>query len=128
MEKTFDFWNDHSRTFLTMAYQWDRRIPMEKPDGYGLKTGDCGDTVTIFLAVKNSIISQVTFEIQGCINTNACCNALAELVEGKNIEQSWEISPHDIIEMLETLPPDHHHCAELTVGTFYLALADLRSR
>jgi len=27
---------------------------------------------------------------------------------------------------LETLPPDHFHCAELAVGAFYLALAHLR--
>jgi len=40
------------------------------------------------------------------------------------MEESWDISPQDIIEFLETLPVDHHHCADLTVGTFYLALAD----
>lgn len=126
MEKKFDFWNDHSDTYLSMAYLWDRRMAMEEPDGCGRKTGECGDTVTIYLAIKNGLINRVCFEIEGCINTNASCNALAVLVEGKKIEQAWEVNPTDIIEMLETLPLDHHHCAELTVGTFYLALADCR--
>jgi hypothetical protein len=34
----------------------------------------------------------------------------------------------DIICFLETLPEDHHHCAELTAGAFCLALADYNER
>jgi len=126
--KQFDFWQDHSETFLTMAYLWDRRKAMEQPDGCGRKTGDCGDSITLYLRIREDIIDQVTFELAGCLNTNACCNALAVLVEGKKMEESWDISPQDIIEFLETLPVDHHHCADLTVGTFYLALADYNEK
>ena len=126
MEKPFDFWNDHSDTYLTMAYLWDRRQAMITADGCGRKTGDCGDTITIYLALKDGILNEVNFELEGCINTNACCNALAVLVEGKKVEKCWDITPSDIIDMLETLPLDHLHCAELTVGTFYLALADCK--
>ncbi len=128
MGKQFDFWQDHSETFLTMAYLWDRRKAMEQPDGCGRKTGDCGDSITLYLRIREDIIDQVTFELAGCLNTNACCNALAVLVEGKKMEESWDISPQDIIEFLETLPVDHHHCADLTVGTFYLALADYNEK
>lgn len=124
MKRPFDLWNDHSDTFLTMAYLWDRRKILEQPNGYGRKTGDCGDSITIYLATEKGVISQVNYELEGCINTNACCNALATLVEGKEIEQCWEITPNDIIHILETLPIDHYHCAELTVGTFYLALTN----
>ncbi len=124
IKRQFDFWRDHSDNFLTMAYLWDRRTALEQPDGCASKTGDCGDTVTIYLAITHGIIHQVTFELEGCINTNACCNTLAQLAEGQTVEQAWNITPNDIINFLETLPPDHHHCAELTVGTFFLALAD----
>jgi nitrogen fixation protein NifU and related proteins len=124
MGRQFDFWQDHSDTFLTMAYLWDRRKVLEQPDGYGRKTGDCGDTISIYLAIKNGCISQVNFELEGCLNTSACCNALAVLVEGKTLEQAWTLTPNDIICFLETLPIDHHHCAELTAGALYLALAD----
>ena len=128
MVQQFDFWQDHSEIFLTMAYLWDRRKPMEHPDGYGKKTGDCGDTITMYLAIENDVIDQVTFELEGCINTNACCNALAAMVEGKTAEQSWNITPQDLIGFLKTLPQDHYHCAELAVGTFYLALAHWSAR
>lgn len=101
---------------------------MEKPDGYGKKTGDCGDTITMYLSVEDGVIREVNFELDGCINTNACSNALAALVEGKKVEQGWDVSPSDLIDFLETLPEDHHHCAELAIGTFYLALADYNEK
>ena len=126
MEKPFDFWQDHSETFLIMANLWNRRKGMAHPDGRAKKTGDCGDTVTIYLSLENGVIREVNYELEGCLNTNACCNALAALVEGKTVEQSWDIVPEDIIKLLETLPIDHHHCAELTVGAFFLALADCK--
>ncbi len=128
MAKDFDFLQDHSDTFITMAYSWDRRIALKEPDGFGKKTGDCGDTISMYLAVEKDCLKHVQFEIEGCINTSACCNALAEIIEGKTIEEGWNLSPEMIIDYLETLPADHHHCAELAVGAFYLALADCRDK
>jgi len=124
MKKPFDYWQDHSETFLIMANRWDKRKTVDQPDGYGKKTGDCGDTVTVYLSIKNGVISEINYELEGCTNTNACCNALAALAGQKMVEQAWEVTPKNIIDLLETLPVDHHHCAELTIGTFYLALAD----
>lgn len=124
MDKQFDFWQDHSDTFLTMAYLWDRRSATKNPDGFGQKTGECGDTIALYLRIDNDVISEVAFEIEGCLNTNACCNALAVHIEGQETDNCWDISTETLINFLETLPADHYHCAELTIGTFYLALAD----
>ncbi len=128
MGKQFDFWQDHSEIYLTMAYLYDRQTTLQNPDGFGRKTGDCGDTITLYLRIREDIINEVTFELSGCLNTNACCNALAVLVEGKKANQCWDITPNTLIHYLETLPLDHHHCAELTIGTFYLALADYNDK
>jgi len=124
MAEKFDFWQDHSEQFLVMANLWDRRMVPEKYAGSGRKTGDCGDTITMYLSVHEGIVMRLNFELDGCMNTNACSNALAVLIEGKSIEECWNITPTDIIDFLVTLPADHHHCAELAVGTLYLALAD----
>ena len=99
---------------------------IENPDGYGKKIGACGDTVEIFLTVRRDRIQSVSFDLDGCMNTNACCNTLAHLAEGKTIEEAWEIRPEDVVDYLETLPPNDTHCAELTVGAFYLALTNCR--
>ena len=42
------------------------------------------------------------------------------------MDEAWEITPETVANFLETLPADHYHCAELAVGTLYLALSDTR--
>jgi len=43
-----DFWQNHSRMFLEMAFRADYRERPYQADGYGIKTGDCDDTVEFF--------------------------------------------------------------------------------
>ena len=69
-------------------------------------------------------IQSVAYQTNGCLHTNACANTVANLVEGKTINEAWEITPETVIDFLETLPAEHFHCAELAVGALYRALAD----
>ena len=120
----FNFFQDHSLNYLEMALRTDRQAKIEKPDGYGKRTGVCGDTVEIFLQIREDTIGSFAFLTNGCLNTTACCNAVAHLVEGNSLENAWRLTPEDVVAYLETLPPDHIHCAELAVGALYLALSD----
>jgi nitrogen fixation NifU-like protein len=122
----FNYWQDHSDHYLEMAHRTDRCERIERPDGYGKRTGDCGDTVEIYLSIKQGRIQAVSFQTDGCMNTSACANTVAELAEGKTVATAWEITPEDVIDYLETLPSQNFHCAELAVGALYLALADYR--
>ena len=126
--KPFDFWQVHSRQFLEMALGHERRERVVKPDGYGKRTGDCGDTVEFFLNTAKDRIRSVSYLTDGCLNTNACANTVAHLIEGKSIEAVWEITPEAVIAYLQTLPPESRHCAELAVGALYKALADLTEK
>ncbi|HEX5680587.1 MAG TPA: iron-sulfur cluster assembly scaffold protein [Desulfobacterales bacterium] len=127
-EKPFDFLQDHSTAFLEMAFATDRMEPLEDPDGEARHTGDCGDTVTMSLKLGGGVIARVAFQVQGCLNTVASSNAVAELVEGRSPAEAWEVTPERVIDFLQTLPPGHHHCAELAVGALHRALADMRSK
>ena len=118
-----DFWQSHSLTFLEMAFRTDRQECLRKADGHGKKTGDCGDTVEFYLILNGDRIETLSYAINGCVNTNACANAIIELVEGKTIDQAWEIQPENVSDYLESLPENHFHCAELAVGALYLTLA-----
>ena len=121
-----DFLKDHSLKYIEMALSTDHIEKVTHPDGYWTRTRGCKNTVEIFLTSVNNILKSVSFWVQGCMNTVACCNALVKLCEGKTIEEAWCISPEKITDFLETLPRDHFHCAELAVGALYLALADLK--
>ena len=110
-----------------MALRTDRRRRPAQPDGYGKNTGQCGDTVEIFLVAPHDRIKAVFYDTDGCGATNACANAVAEMVTDAKIGAAWQVSPEVICTFLETLPAGHHHCAELAAGALYRALVDLRT-
>lgn len=120
------FLQDTSARYLEMAYRTDKRECSKNPDGYGKRTGRCGDTIEIFLTVSDKRIQTVSFDIDGCLNTNACANTVVLLAEGKTIEQAWKIMPEDVVDYLGILPPEDTHCAELAAGALYLALSDFQ--
>lgn len=122
-KEEFDFWQDHSTNYLKMAFGHDHQEIIHNPDGVGERTGECGDTVKIFLSVNSGIIQAVSFDNNGCLNTNACANAVAILIEGRSLSKAWKLTPEDVAGYLKTLPKDHFHCAELVVGALYLALS-----
>lgn len=115
-----------SAHYLEMATRTDKRRKIIDPDGYGKRTGECGDSVEMFLIVRKNIIHSVSFITDGCINTHACANCVAFLAEGKSILEAWEITPEKVIDFLETLPEENIHCAELAAGAFYLALVNFQ--
>jgi nitrogen fixation NifU-like protein len=115
---------EYSKRFIDMASRTSRLGILASPDGYGKGVSDCGDTIELYLSVRDELIETVFFQIQGCLNTNACANALSILIEGKTIADSWRIQPEDLVDYLETLPPDHSHCADLVLAAFHRALND----
>ena len=127
-EKPFDFLQDHSghvpgnglryRPHGTVGGPGRRRPSHRRLRGYGLHVAQA--------ARRGDRAGGV--QVQGCLNTVASANAVAALVEGRPLAEAWEITPERVIELLETLPRGHHHCAELAVGALYRALADLRSK
>lgn len=126
--ETSDFYNSHSRQFLVMAFKHDEREIPKQPDGYGKRTGDCGDTVEIFLTVADGTVKQVNYQADGCIHTRACCNTLVYLAEQRSVEEAWKIVPENIADFLATLPQDHFHCAELAIGALYLSLRNYQEQ
>lgn len=114
----------HSKQYLEMAFGHEKRKRLSNPDGYGSRTGDCGDSVAFFLRIEDDRIFQAFFDIKGCLNTAACANTVSFLSEDRTIEEAWEITVEDIIAHLKTLSPEHHHCAELAAGAFFLALSN----
>ena len=123
-----NFWMNHSEEFLEMATDGSFNERLFKPDGYGKNLGDCGDTVEIFLHVKEGLIIDAAFDIDGCVNTYACANTVANKVRGITLEEAWDLTPETVIDYLKTLPEANHHCAELAVGALYLALSDVEKK
>ena len=114
----------YCRRHIEMALKNDYRRAVEQPDGYGKNTGECGDTIEIYLVLQDDIIQGVYYLTNGCLDTNACANAVIKMATGKAVADAWHITPEDIVTYLSTLDHHHHHCAELAVGALYHALTD----
>jgi nitrogen fixation NifU-like protein len=107
-----------------MAFRTDRHKRPDHPSGVGRNVGACKDSITMFVMVRDEKIQEIAYELDGCLNTNACANTVAEIVEGHDLESAWKITAEMVASYLQSLPGDHFHCAELAVGALYKALTD----
>jgi nitrogen fixation protein NifU and related proteins len=119
-----NFWQDHSLNYLEMAFRTDRMEAPHHSDGHGKKVRECGDSIEFFINIQEDRICKASYMTNGCLNTNACANTVVNLIEGKTIFEAWKVTPEKVAEYLQTLPKDHFHCAELSVGALYLSLAN----
>lgn len=121
-----DLWQTHAIRFLECAFRSDRHERLQQADGHGQKRRECGDTVEIFVMLKGETLQHIAYTLNGCINTNACVNALIDLAQGQPLHRALQITPRQVADYLQSLPDHEFHCAELAVETFRLALADAR--
>ena len=94
----------------------------------GKKASACGDSIEFFLLIRNDRIETISYALNGCINTNACANAVIELADGKRVAEAFAITPLQVDALLESLGKDHFHCAQLAVAALNAALMDAREK
>jgi nitrogen fixation NifU-like protein len=114
----------YSETVLDHAMNPRNVGKMENADGFAAVTGPCGDTVEIWLRVKNDIIFKATFMTDGCGTTIAAGSMVTELVKGETISRILGISQEDVLKALGGLPEESEHCALLAVNTLKEAVKD----
>ncbi|VFU14009.1 NifU-like protein [anaerobic digester metagenome] len=93
-------------------------------DGFSQEFGEEGDSMAIWVNVKDSRIDRATFWTDGCGAYIACGSMLTELAKSQTIEEASRIEPQDLINALEGLPDGHLHVANLAVHTLREALKD----
>ena len=98
---------------------------MENPDGYAKVKGSCGDTMEMFIRMKDERIVECTFQTDGCGTTIACGSIASEVAQNKTFTQGLAlISTDEILKRLGGLPESDVHCAQLASETLRRALAD----
>jgi len=97
---------------------------MEDADGFGKVTGPCGDTMEIWLKIKNAILVETTFLTDGCGTSISAGSMLTELARGKSIPEALKITQQDVLDALGGLPQESVHCALLAANTLGEALKD----
>jgi nitrogen fixation NifU-like protein len=101
---------------------------MEQPDGHARITGPCGDTVDMYLRIRDGKIEAAKFITDGCMFSIAACDAAARLASGQTLDRRLCLDQRAVIDHLNGLPEDHAHCALLAVTTLQKAVSDYVSK
>ena len=94
------------------------------PDGFGRITGPCGDTMEIYLKVRDDKVINASFWTDGCGPSIASGSMVTEMAKLMNISEAQRISQHDVLAALGGLPEESEHCALLAANTLKEAIKD----
>ena len=96
------------------------------PDHVAEMTGTCGDTMKIFLKIKDNIIVDATYQVLGCPGAVASAMAIVDLIKMKSIDFAKTITDGDVFKKLEDIPAKKHHCIQLSVKTLHKAIEEYK--
>lgn len=77
---------------------------------------NCGDSLTVYIKVKDNKISDIRFLVFGCVAAIATSSMATELVKGKTLEEAQKLTDQDITDALGGLPENKLHCSVLGAG------------
>jgi nitrogen fixation NifU-like protein len=97
---------------------------MPTPDGFARVTGPCGDTMEIYLKVKEGKVINASFWTDGCGPSIASGSMITEMAKRMTINEARRISQHDVLAALGGLPDESEHCALLAANTLREAIKD----
>lgn len=71
----------------------------------------CGDSLKIYLKIKDNIVTDAKFQTFGCGSAVASSSVLTEMVIGKTLDEVRKITNKDIADELDGLPQEKMHCS-----------------
>ena len=101
---------------------------LDEYDGFADYTGPCGDTMQIWLKVKDGNIDNATFMTDGCGTSIASADMITELARGKSVDEARKIDQQKVLDALDGLPEESEHCALLAERTLKQALDNYNER
>ncbi|MCG7844391.1 MAG: iron-sulfur cluster assembly scaffold protein [Methanomassiliicoccales archaeon] len=119
---------DYSETTIDYFMNPRNLGPMKEADGSGKVTGPCGDTMNIWIKVKDGVIDKASFTTDGCGTSIAAASMVTVLATGKTLEEASGIGQNDVLSALGGLPTENEHCAALASRALRAAIKDLGSR
>ena len=101
---------------------------MDSPDAIG-KASLAGRApyVTIYLQVRQGVVTKAMFQTFGCGVSIACCSVLTEMITGRALIDCRSLTGESLIETLAGIPPEKQFCADMAIDALQDALANLPS-
>ena len=119
-----DMWSAYTETVIDHAMNPRNVGSIANADGFASMTGPCGDTMEIWLKVRNGTLAQASFWTDGCGTSIAAGSMVTELAKEKAVAEILKISQQDVLDALGGLPEESAHCALLAANTLREAMKD----
>ncbi len=119
-----DMRKTYSETVIDHAMNPRNVGSISDADGFASITGPCGDTMAMWLRVKDNRLRRVTFLTDGCGTTIAAGSMLTEMAKEKAISEILRITPQEVLDVLGGLPEESKHCVLLAVITLREAVKE----
>ncbi|MFO7715733.1 iron-sulfur cluster assembly scaffold protein [Desulfosarcina sp.] len=98
------------------------RGPLKDPDSHARVTGNCGDSMEIFLVFENDRVREAAYLTDGCGSSTVCGSFAAEMAIGRTPDELVDVTGEAILEKLGRFPEADRHCAFLAAETLQEAL------
>ena len=113
---------DYSKKVIELFLNPKNLGRMEGAEGHGRVTGSCGDTMEIFLKIRDNSIEDAKFITDGCGPSLVCGSTVTELAKGRHPRDGLKITAEKVLEELGGLPEADQHCAKLSADTLHAAI------
>ena len=102
---------------------------IDDADGVGeVGNAKCGDIMKIYIKVDNNIITDVKFNTFGCGSAIASSSMATEMIKGKSLDDSLELTNKAVAEALDGLPAHKMHCSVLAEEAIKAAIDDYKEK
>jgi nitrogen fixation NifU-like protein len=110
-EKGFDRWRNPRHCGV-----------MEDADEHARMRGSCGDTMEMYIRVKDDRVELVTYVTDGCSSSSVAGSFASELAMGKTFTEVLDMTGADVLHEIGTFPKAEEHCAHLAITTLQEAV------
>lgn len=117
-----EIWADFSEVAVDHMSNPRNLGVIEDEDNIGFVTGECGDSIKIWIKIKDNIIEEISFMTDGCGTSVAAGSMTTDLVKAKGIEEALALTPVAVLDALGGFPEDSEHCAVLAVNAVHDAI------
>lgn len=97
---------------------------LKNPNAYARITGNCGDTMEMFLKFKNGCVQEASYTTDGCGSSTVCGSFAAEMAIGKTPDELADITGEAVLQRIGRFPKEDQHCAFLAANTLLEALGN----
>jgi nitrogen fixation NifU-like protein len=95
---------------------------MADADAHARVTGQCGDSIEIYLKFENDRVKEASYFTDGCASSAICGSFAVELALGKDPDALADINGEAVLKEIGRLPQEERHCADLAAAAVQEAL------